>query len=115
MNKVNKLYDYTDKLINVLEDGAKLGRDEKIKKIQVLLEKRKNEISLLSAPFSEEEMELGKTIISMNQKLDLLLKNEKLMIQQDIQELHTKKEWNKKHVNPYESLLSSGVFYDKRK
>jgi flagellar protein FliT len=40
---------------------------------------------------------------------------EKLFIQKDIKDLSVKKESTGKYANPYQSMATDGMFYDKRK
>lgn len=114
MNKVQAIYDYTVELLDFLENKPEIDRDEKIQVINELLEKREKEIIVLSEPYSDQEMELGKHLVDLNKKLTMFLEREKLMIQKDIKDLHSKKESNQKYTNPYENISMGGVFYDKK-
>jgi flagellar protein FliT len=115
VNKVQAINDYTVKLLDLLENKPDTDREEKIQVINELLEKREMEINRLSTPYSAQEMELGTRLVNLNKKLLLLFDREKFLIQKDIKDLHTKKESNQKYVNPYESLSTGGIFYDKQK
>ena len=114
MNKVQPIYDYTVRLLDLLENKLDMDRDEKIKLINAFLKKRDFEINGLSVPFSDQERELGTQLVKLNKKLSQLLDREKLLIQKNIKDLHVKKKSNQKYTNPYEGLSTGGVFYDKR-
>jgi flagellar protein FliT len=114
VNKVQKIYDYTVKLLDLLANKFETDRDKKIQMINELLEKREKEINGLSEPYSDQEMEFGRLLMDMNKKLTLLLNHEKLLIQKDIKDLHKKKESNQKYTNPYENISTGGIFYDKK-
>jgi flagellar protein FliT len=114
VNKVQAIYDYTVKLLDLLENKPKMDRDEKIRLITEVIEIREKEISGLSAPYTVEEMELGKVLVDLNKKLETFLSREKLLVQKDIKDLQTKKVSNQKYSNPYEGFSTGGVFYDKR-
>jgi flagellar protein FliT len=114
VNKVQASYDYTMKLLDLLENKPEMDRDEKIRLITEVIEMREKEISDLSAPYTAEEMKLGKQVVDLNKKLETFLSREKLLIQKDMKALQTKKVSNQKYSNPYEGFSMGGVFYDKR-
>lgn len=116
MSAVENFYQATLELLKLLEDEQSKDRDEKINKIRALLEKREGLMITMSPPFSQEDRELGKKLISLNQKVIALLIAEKTSIQKDINSFKKKKQTVTKYSNPYESLSTiDGVFYDKRK
>lgn len=114
MNKVQTLYDHTAKLLDLLENKPEMDRDEKIQQIQGLLELREIEINKLNGAYTDQEQDLGAKLLHLNKKLSQLLEREKMFIQKDIKDLHTRKESNQKYVNPYGGISTGGVFYDKR-
>lgn len=114
MNKVQRVYDITAKLIEFLETSAETDRDEKIKLIEDVLEEREHFIQQLAGPYTDEENELGSQLVDLNEKLAILLNKVKQDIQKDIKELNRKKQSNQKYVNPYQNLSTDGMFYDKK-
>nr|WP_251027797.1 flagellar protein FliT [Bacillus sp. ISL-41] len=90
-------------------------RDEKISKVEELLDRREVLMKEIVPPYTPEEAELGKQIVELNASLEQFLKTEKVSIQKDIKNLQAKKESNTKYVNPYQNLSTDGMFYDKRK
>ena len=115
MSEVKNLYDTTVDLIELLEKESMLDRDEKIIRIEQLLQKREGFINSIKPPFSEDEKQVGKRLIELNQKLTALLQKEKDDIQKDMNHLKKQKQSSEKYTNPYDSLMTDGVFYDKRK
>lgn len=115
MSKVKEIYECTIKLIEILESGDELSRDEKIRVIEDSLEFRENLMRDLLPPFSEKEHELGAQLVDLNKVLAGLLSAEKLLIQRDIKSLSLKKESTNKYANPYQSLATDGMFYDRKK
>jgi flagellar protein FliT len=109
---VKQAYECTLELLKVLQGD--IERDEKIAQVEAGLEKRELLLNQMSAPYSEEEKQLGKQLIQLNQKLSQLLTMEKMLIQKDMKDLSIKKESNTKYVNPYQNLSTDGMFYDKR-
>ncbi|XJZ26937.1 flagellar protein FliT [Bacillota bacterium Lsc_1132] len=114
MNRVKPVYQYTMQLIELLEK-MDLDRDEKIQLIQDFLAKREESLRELAGSYSDEEIALGRQLVVLSGKLESLLEREKLMIQRDMKNLHAKKETSQKYLNPYQSLVAGGVFYDKKK
>lgn len=114
MESLQAFYQVTNQLIELLQQD-KLDRDVRIEKIQYLLDQREEVLKSIQPPFSQQEKELGKQLVKLNQQVDQLLQKQKQEIQQDLKQLHLKKESNQKYTNPYESLSIDGVFYDKRK
>lgn len=114
MSAVRQFYQLTIELIQQL--GKPQGeRDEKITRVEELLDQRDALMKEILPPYTPEEMELGKKLIQLNARLTQLLLTEKISIQKDIKGLQAKKESNTKYVNPYQNLSTDGMFYDKRK
>ncbi|WP_026580989.1 flagellar protein FliT [Bacillus sp. J33] len=114
MSSVLSFHDATLELIAVLEN-QQLDRDTKISGIQTLLEKRQQAMANMAPPYSDAEKELGAKLLQLNEKATQLMKREKLFIQKDIKDLSIKKESSNKYINPYQSMATDGMFYDKRK
>lgn len=115
MSAVQNFYNVTMELITWLLEHPHDERDERIKKIEELMEKREAFMQNIKPPFSPEEQLLGKKLMDLNQQLDKLLLLEKTAIQKNIKDLHKTKESTNKYANPYQSLNTDGIFYDKRK
>jgi flagellar protein FliT len=113
MSSVERLYALTAELIERLKQGS--DRDEKIGWIEAALEERDQLMKETQPPYSEGEKALGKKLLDLNVRLSQLLHKEKALIQKDIKGLSIKKESTNKYVNPYQSMATDGMFYDKRK
>jgi flagellar protein FliT len=114
MTAIQRCYDLTTELLQVVGSIDEEGRDNAITKIEELLGKRQAILEQLKPPFSNEENELGKGIVKMNRVLDtklILISNK---VQRDMNGLNKKKASAKKYTNPYESVNFDGMFYDKR-
>lgn len=114
MSAVIQFYQLTTDLIQLLEN-TDVERDDKIAMVEELLNQRETLIGAIRPPFTPDEMEIGKKLNQLNGRLSQLLKVEKAAVQKDIKDLQNKKESNAKYVNPYQSLATDGMFYDKRK
>lgn len=113
MKAIQDFFETTNQLISVLETEP--DRDRKIEMIESLLEKREQSMARIHPPFSESEQVLGKRVLKLNQKVSILLEKQKVDIQRDLKQLSVKKESTNKYVNPYQSLSTDGMFYDKKK
>ena len=113
MKAIQDFIKTTSQLISVLETEP--DRNQKIELIETLLEKREQSMAKIQPPFSESEQDLGKQVVELNQRVTLLLEQQKAEIQRDLKQLNVKKESTNKYVNPYQSLSTDGMFYDKKK
>lgn len=115
MSPVQAFYEATKRLLHLLESNKPDDRDERIVLIEELLSERESLIRKIQSPYSDEEKELGKQLIQLNQKVTALLTREKTAIQKDLKQLSVKKESTNKYTNPYQTFATDGMFYDKRK
>ncbi|WP_141432937.1 flagellar protein FliT [Bacillus sp. 03113] len=113
MNALRQYYAVTVELLDLFKNST-MERDEKILAIEQLLEKRETWMQQIKPPYSEEDRKLGSTLIELERSVASFLQKEKLHIQKDLNELNVKKNSTNKYINPYQSLSSDGVFYDKR-
>lgn len=112
---LQSFHDISTELLTVLQDQKIADRDERIDRIMQLLDQREELLSQIQPPFSDEEIQLGRQSMILNQHLDQLLLLQKQEIQRDIKELNQKKKTSNKYTNPYENLSTDGMFYDKKK
>lgn len=113
MSPVERLYALTAELVGKLEQVN--DRDEKIGWIEAAIDERDQLMKEVQPPYSEGQKALGKKLLDLNVRLSQLLQKEKALIQKDIKGLSIKKESTNKYVNPYQSMATDGMFYDKRK
>ncbi|MFJ7831966.1 flagellar protein FliT [Peribacillus sp. NPDC097284] len=112
---LQNFHDVTTELLTVLQDQTIAERDDRIERITKLLDRREAFLSHIKPPFSDEELQLGRQSMLLNQQVDQLLLLQKQEIQRDIKELNQKKKTSNKYTNPYENLSTDGMFYDKKK
>ena len=113
MEAIQALHEATQQLIELLQQNH-LDRDVRIERIQSLLDQREELLKSIQPPFTQQEKELGKQLVELDQSVNQLLQKQKREIQQDLKRLHMKKESNQKYTNPYESMPVDGLFYDKQ-
>jgi len=113
---VSQLFAVTKELYELLQEPTlKETRDETIAAIERLLTERDSLLQQMHPPFSEEEQELGKKIIALDNAIYPKLQHIKLQIQQDLKLIKQKKTANQNYMNPYQSLSIDGMFYDKKR
>jgi flagellar protein FliT len=117
MNRVQPIYDITEKMAILLADEiSPNNRQSVINEINMLLLEREKHMNTIAEPYSEEELELGKKIIPLNQtiqeKMNLLF----FQLKTEMKQVKKQKNSNRKYTNPYENVQTvDGMFWDKRK
>ena len=114
MNAVKEAYKLTLKLQQELSQKEH-ERDKHIRNIEQLLDNRDTAIKLIKPPFSEEEKELGRAMVKLNDSIDEKLREIRFNISKDIKALKNRERGQTRYVNPYGTTSRDGTFYDKRK
>jgi len=115
VDSYQQFYDVTEKLVQLLQSSAIADRDERITKMNELFDQREALLPSIRQPITDQQKEMASRILKLNEQLMSLLEKEKLSIKKDINSLNHRKESTKKYANPYESLRTDGMYYDKRK
>ena len=116
MSSVKALYLVTKQLYDLLHEPIKQDdRDAVIVKVEELLESRHKLIEQIKPPYKSDEKVLGEEVIKLNTVIDEKLSLLKQEIQIDMNHLKKTKTSTNKYTNPYESISSDGLFFDKRK
>jgi len=97
MEALKQCYAITNELVELLKGEAEVDTE----KVNQLLDQRQACLSLLTSPTTETEKKIGQALLQQDKELVALLQKEKQSIQ--------------KELNPYQSLQTDGMFYDKRK
>lgn len=112
---VKELYQVTVSLYQEVHKRVpKENRDEQIERINKFLEERQALLDKFQPPYSEEESKIGQQIVQINKVIDTQLEKIFADIKMDLKELKIKKEQSTKYSNPYESIATDGIFFDKR-
>ncbi|GLI86548.1 hypothetical protein ANABIO32_43630 [Rossellomorea marisflavi] len=101
------------KRLKALLDGEG-DRESKINSIDSLLVEREQLLPSITPPYSLEEQRLGREIVLWNKQIDQKLAGLKIDIKRDMNGVSKTKTTVKKYTNPYESMQTDGMFYDKR-
>lgn len=115
MGIVHELFIVTKELNELLQKPiTNEKRDETIAMIEKLLAERDLLIRKLQPPYSEEEQEIGRQIVSLNNAIAEKLQQLKLQIQQDLKAVKQKMTANQNYMSLYQPLSIDGMFYDKK-
>lgn len=114
MSVVKEYFEETEALLVLLKKERR-DRDSFLQEIETVVEKRQALIQSMKPPYTEEEERIGKHCMLLDKEVDALLQHEKQQIQLDINGLKKHKQSRQKYVNPYQSLQTDGMFYDKKK
>ncbi|WP_456277662.1 hypothetical protein [Bacillus sp. AK128] len=117
MSPIEKLHQVTKELYSFLEkQPLEEERDEYIKYINFLLDKRETILPDLSPPSTEKDKALVEEIQVIDNDVRIKLKALFNMIGKDLNNLKKQKVSHQKYVNPYASTNSmDGTFFDKKK
>ena len=112
MSFVLQCHELTKQLKDLLEGQEE--RDSKIESIEVLLSKREQLLPSITPPYSLEEQRMGREIVLWNKQIDQKLAGLKIDIKRDMNGVSKTKTTVQKYTNPYKSMQTDGMFYDKR-
>lgn len=116
MNAIIQCITMTEQLIHEANAVTQSNRDEVITKIEQLLDERSKLLPLIKGPYTAEEKVEGAKLLSLNEKMEHVLKNMHTHIKKDINELNVKRKSVNHYRNPYAATTHlDGAFYDQRK
>lgn len=102
----------TEQLLLFLDEKSEEKRDEMVAKVNQLLDVRDQLQKVMQAPFTDEEKELGKELMELESVLQKKLEAFTKKIRQEISVSQSKKSHVKSYVNPYQSVMQDGTYYD---
>ncbi|WP_186580825.1 hypothetical protein [Aquibacillus kalidii] len=116
MSKVEEYYKLSNSLLETLNTKVtKDQRQEKIDKITSILAAREALASNFSKTYTEEEKEIGTSIIALDKQIQVKMTDFFEEIKLDIKNTKKQKNSNQKYVNPYQNLSSfDGMYLDKK-
>jgi len=115
MNPIKEFYMVTAELVQYLGENKEEDRDKRIDMIENLLNKREELLKQVKAPLSQGEKALAKEAEKLNQTLVKLLEEERFQIKEDWNRLKKQEKSRNQYVNPYQSLATDGVYFDRKK
>ena len=116
MSALGEYYQVTKEAIELLSDMSwEKDRENAISKLDDIIGIREKLQKDIQPPFTEEEKQLGGECVKLNEKLTKLMAKRRVEVAQDIKLVREQKQHNQKYANPYEAVLTDGIYYDKRK
>jgi flagellar protein FliT len=115
MSAVKILLKITKNLFDHVSAGLpKENREPYIERLNEFLEQRQVIMNKLPAVYSEEEQQMGKMIVKVNETIDPLLTRQLEEIKHNLSLMKKKKEKNVRYANPYQTLSADGMYFDKK-
>lgn len=117
MDRIQQVYEVTNKIKTLLDQNITAkSRESVIEELNDLIEKRGNYMEKLTPPYTEEEKEIGKELVMMNnhiqKKMHLLFAELKL----EMKQVKKQKKSNQSYTNPYKNVHTmDGMFMDSKK
>lgn len=117
MNRVEKVYDVTVQLKEILDQEVTSNiRESVIQQINELLEHRGSYLEELTPPYSDEEKNLGNKLIPINQSIEKQLQELFQQLKVEMKQFNKQKKSNQTYRNPYKDVQTmDGMFLDKKK
>ncbi|SHM96482.1 hypothetical protein [Gracilibacillus kekensis] len=117
---MDALKDYiqkTEVMLQILSQPLNNDKRERaISEVTEIIEEREALTKKIKPPFSREDRELGKTAISLDQKLDQELKTVFQHLKKDMRNAKKQSRSNNSYLNPYKSIAHyDGKFLDSKK
>ncbi|WP_092491973.1 flagellar protein FliT [Virgibacillus salinus] len=117
MNRLQKTYKVTKQLEEVLNVNIN-GKDRNavIEQVNHLVEQRGDLLSEITSPYSEEEKQLGKELVKLNEQIQEKMNNLFDDLKVEMKQVKKQKKSNRTYVNPYENVKTmDGMYMDSKK
>ncbi|WP_068673068.1 flagellar protein FliT [Oceanobacillus sp. Castelsardo] len=117
MNRLQSVFDITVKMKNILDENISSNdREARIEQLNNLLLQREPLLEQLTPPFSEEEDQLGKKLVRLNQEVQYLMDQLFSTLKIEMKQMNRQKKSNKNYTNPYHNVqVMDGMYLDKKK
>ncbi|MFA1821350.1 flagellar protein FliT [Virgibacillus oceani] len=117
MNRVQTVYEISEALQELLnKEVTDKNRAEIIEETNVLVDKRENYINALQPPYTNEEMEIGKKLISLNAEIHTKMQQLYAELKLELKNVRKQKKSNRSYINPYANVRNTdGMFMDSKK
>lgn len=118
MGRLEELLEMTTEMVDVLEQYEKqsIDRSTTIEKMTTLIERRDEIMNELKPPYTDEEMEIGKKVIELNEQITEKMEQIYKLVKEDMSKVKKKKAYNPSYINPYGNLRTTdGLYIDSKK
>lgn len=117
MNRVTKVYEQTKKLLELLAklEANEIDRDQTTIEIDRLIAEREQLIHALKEPYTDEEMVVGKKIVTLNIRLEREMGSLFNHIKKDMKKVKQNKNLNYSYINPLGDMKTTdGMYIDNK-
>ncbi|MDY0393230.1 flagellar protein FliT [Virgibacillus halophilus] len=117
MNRLQALYQQTENIEKLLTSRiSSANRQEIIDQLNVLIEKRSELTFSMKPPYTEEEMNIGKQVLSMNEAIEKKMEQLFADLKMEMKQIQQQKKSNQSYINPYKHVQTmDGMYMDKKK
>ena len=116
MSALGEYYRVTKDAIEVLSEMSwEKDRENAISRLDDIIGIREKLQQDIQPPFTDEEKQLGELCVKLNEELAKIMAKRRMEVARDMKLVRKQKQHNHKYANPYEAILTDGIYYDKRK
>ncbi|RLL46652.1 flagellar protein FliT [Oceanobacillus piezotolerans] len=117
MNRIKPIFELTKQMKAILDQTMTAkNREEMINKVNNLLEQRGMEMESINPPYTEDEKQLGKELLHLNEGVQRQIEAAFLELKKEMKQVKRQKASNKKYLNPYQNVqIMDGRYLDKKK
>lgn len=115
MGVLNEVYEITLQMDTLIPNPNNLDRTELIELLNRLLDEREALLQNLSGPYADEEKEIGKKLLVVEERVTERMQALFGNVKRDLQQLKQQKKSNKSYINPYGNMKTTdGVYLDSK-
>lgn len=116
MQAVQVVYELTMHMLHLLQKRHQVERHDVIEQLTHFIEKREQVLRKLSPPYSQDEIKIGRKIISLNKTIEQEMNALFTELKQDMKQTKRQRKSTQSYVNPYRSVQTiDGMFMDQKK
>lgn len=117
MKELNELYKVTVALFTILnKEITNQNREETITEVNRLIDEREKVMVNITPPFSKEEQEVGKEIVTLNKEIEKKLEQIFSQLKSEMKQIQQQKKSNRSYINPYGTPQTlDGMYVDSKK
>ncbi|MUV39064.1 Flagellar protein FliT [Lentibacillus sp. JNUCC-1] len=117
MHKLEDLLDVTERLAGLFgSSDTKQSREQLIDEMNQLVEERGRIMSHIQPPFTEEEKQIGKQVVELNQSIKVEMDQLFAELKTEMKQIKQLKKNNQSYTNPYQNVQTmDGMFMDSKK
>ncbi|GIO23879.1 flagellar protein FliT [Oceanobacillus sp. J11TS1] len=117
MNRLLPIYQLTESMkLLLLQDITLNNREEIIRLFHEKMEERGKLLEAMVPPYTEEEDELGRIVVQMNQEIEKKMNRLFMDLKNEMKQVQQQKKSTTSYSNPYKNVQGlDGMFLDQKK